>query len=130
MNTITSKEFHATFALSKMKMFNVSYYTLGSNPHPDFTTSADVFNRPKSDYSECGQCQPRVLKGFKTAMEFYNKWDIKHLYQLTDSEYQEMTTDLETLFSKYPYLLNQQENGTLRDISFNTVKDFSMTVYR
>lgn len=129
-NKITSKEFHATFALSKTKMFNVSYYTLGSNKSPDFSTSADVFNRPKTDWSECGQCQDRVLKGYTKAMDFYKKWDEKHLNKLTNEEYQDLLNDLEILFNKYPYLLEQQNDDKLTDIRFNKVKDFSMTVYR
>ena len=57
MNIITAKEFHAVFTLSKIKIFEVNYYTLGSNNSPYFTTSAAIFNRPKTDYNRCGQCQ-------------------------------------------------------------------------
>jgi len=129
-NRITAKEFHVTFALSKTKMFNVSYYTLGSNNSPYFSTSADIFNRPKTDWSQCGQCQKEVLKGYLTAMKFYKKWDEKHLKQLTDEEYQELISDIEELFNKYPHILEQQTDRHLEDIRFNRIKDFSMTVYR
>lgn len=130
MTTINSKEFHATFALSKMKMFNVSYYTLGSNNSPYFSTSAEVFNRPKSDYSQCGQCQEEVLKGYKTALNFYRKWDVKHLQELSEEEYQELLEDLEELFAKYPNISEEQEEGYLRNISFGRIKNLSMKVYR
>lgn len=130
MTTINSNEFHVTFALSKTKMFSVSYYTLGSNSHPYFTTSAEVFNRPKSDYNRCGQCQEDVLKDYRTALNFYRKWDEMHLKELSEEEYTELLEDLEKLFTKYPYELEEKEGDRLRNISFNRVKDFSMHVYR
>ena len=129
-NTIKSNEFHATFMLSKTKVFSVNYYTLGNNKEPYFTTSATVFNRPKTDYNRCGQCQNDVLIGYSEAMKFYKKWDVNHLKKLSDTEYLEMISDLEILFKKYPYLLNQKEDDNLRDISFRKLKDFSMSVYR
>ncbi len=129
--TITSNEFHAVFALSKTKMFDVDYYTLGSNKEPYFTTSADEFNRPKTDWRQCGQAQHYLCKGFPTAMRFFKKWDSEHLHKLTSEKYLEMTADLELLFGKYPYLLEQKEDKyELYDFSFNDIKDFSMTVYR
>ena len=94
-NTINSNEFHVAFALSKTKVFNVSYYTLGSNKSPYFSTSAEVFNRPKTDWSQCGQCQGEVLKGHRIAMNFYKKWDEMHLKELSEDQYQELIEDLE-----------------------------------
>ena len=129
--TITSNEFHAVFALSKTKMFDVDYYTLGSNDAPYFATSADEFNRPKSDYRQCGQAQHDICKNFPTAMRFFKKWDSEHLHKLTDEKYHEMVSDLETLFNKYPHIVEQKKgNCPLYDFSFSDVKDFSMTVYR
>lgn len=129
--TITSNEFHAVFALSKTKMFNVDYYTLGGNDAPYFATSADEFTRSKLDYSRCGQAQHSICKGYPEAMRFFKKWDFEHLHKLTDEKYHEMVADLETLFSKYPYLLKQKESPSeLYSFSFGVVKDFSMTVYR
>jgi len=130
MTTINSNEFHVAFALSKTKVFNVNYYTLGSNKSPYFSTSAEVFNRPKTDFSQCGQCQEEVLKGYRLAMNFYKKWDEMHLKELSEDQYQELIEDLKELFLKYPYLLEEKEGERLRDISFGRVKDFSMTVYR
>ena len=128
---ITANEFHAVFALSKTKMFNVSYYTLGSNKEPYFSTSADEFNRPKSDYTRCGQAQNDICKGYTTAMNFYKKWDAKHLSKLTDEEYTEMTADLEALFEKYPHILKQKESDAeLRSFGFSSVRELSMTSHR
>jgi len=129
-NTINSNEFHVVFALSKTKVFNVSYYTLGSNKSPYFSTSANRFNQPKTDWSEGGQAQERILKGHRIAMNFYKKWDTEHLKELSNDQYHELIEDLEELFSKYPYLLEEKEGERLRDISFGRLKDFSMTVYR
>lgn len=50
------KEFLSVFQLSKTKIFEVDYYTLMTNQHPQFSTSANEFNRPKNNYSSCGQC--------------------------------------------------------------------------
>lgn len=130
MSKIISNEFHVTFALSKTKMFNVSYYTLGNNKTPYFSTSAEVFNRPKTDYSQCGQCQKEVLKGYKTAMDFYKKWDIEHLNQIDNTKYNELLNDLEALFNKYPYILHEKNETGLKEIRFSEVKNFSMNVYR
>ncbi len=128
---ITSNEFHAVFALSKTKMFEVSYYTLGNNAEPYFTTSANEFNRSKSDYNRCGQAQNDICKGYTAAMNFYKKWDAEHLHKLSNEQYQEMIADMESLFSKYPYILKQKEDDKpLYDFNFSTVKDFSMTVHR
>jgi hypothetical protein len=130
MNKIVSNEFHVTFALSKTKMFSVSYYTLGDNQSPYFSTTAEVFNRPKTDYNQCGQCQETVLKGYKVAMDFYKKWDNEHLKQLDTDKYAELLNDLDVLFNKYPYILHEKDNNRLKDIRFSEVKDFSMSVYR
>ena len=129
--TITSNEFHAVFALSKTKMFDVDYYTLGSNKEPYFATSADEFNQPKTDWRQCGQAQHDICKGFPTAMTFFKKWDVEHLHKLSYEKYHEMIADLETLFGKYPHIVEQKEgNHPLYDFSFSDVKDFSMAVYR
>ena len=47
-------EFMYDFCISRITVFEVSYYTLGSNSHPYFATSAAVFNKPKTDYKRCG----------------------------------------------------------------------------
>ncbi|MBK5239780.1 hypothetical protein [Clostridium sp.] len=129
MTRIINKEFHTTFMLSKTKVFNISYYTLGGNKNANFTTSCDIFNRSKTDYTQCGQCQETVLKGYKEANTFYKKWDINHLKELSREEFQELTIDIEMLFEKYPSILEQAKKVP-REINFNRIKDFSMTIYR
>lgn len=99
------REFMAVFQLSKMRMFNVAFYTLGTNSRPYFATQAGEFIRSKRDYRTCGQAQDYVTKGFNTARQFYKKWDPFHLHDLTEEQYAEMISDLEALKKKYNYIL-------------------------
>ena len=71
-------EFHAAFQLTRKIIFEVSYYTLGSNDSPYFTTSAEEFNQPKTDYNRAGQAQDDLCTG--AARAFYKKWDLFHLH--------------------------------------------------
>ena len=122
------KEFLSVFQLSKKAVFEVNFYTLSTNRAPYFTTSACVFNQPKTDYNMCGQCQKEVLKGFPTALDFYEKWDVKHLHDLTDEEYAEMREDLKALEEKYNFImkeLDETKKPYSPDISFYDVKELS-----
>lgn len=103
------QEFKLAFKLSALDMFFVNYFTLGRNSHPHFSTSAAHLNRRKTDYDTCGQCQEEVLKKYRTANNFYKKWDPKHLKDLTDEEYQELLEDLEILKIRYDYVENTNE---------------------
>lgn len=105
------KEFNVCFQMSKMILFEVSYYTLGNNRNPHFTTSACEFIRSKRDFCRCGQAQEDLLKKFQTAYSFYKKWDIFHLKQLTQEQYDEMRKDLLVLEQKYNKLLLEMEDG-------------------
>ena len=105
------KEFNVCFQMSKMILFKVSYYTLGDNQNPYFTTSAYEFVRNKRDFARVGQCQEDLLKGFRTAYNFYKKWDVFHLKQLTQEQYSEMRNDLCVLEQKYNNLLSEMEDG-------------------
>ena len=98
------QEFMYGFQISKMIVFNVSYYTLGSNNNPYFSTSADEFIRSKRDFSRCGQCQKVILPKSSKAMRFYDKWDKCHLHDLTDEQYTELISDIEVLKIKYNYI--------------------------
>lgn len=100
----SKKEFTAVFQLSKMCVFEISYYTCGNNPKPYFATRAAEFVRNKQDYKTCGQCQDRIVK-FITARKFWKKWDCKHLSDLTIKEYHEMISDMEELKKKYNYII-------------------------
>ena len=99
------REFMAVFQLSKMRVFNVEFYTLSTNSHPYFATQASEFIRSKRDYSTCGQAQDHVTKGFTTARSFWKKWNPMHLKDLTEEQYTEMVSDLEALKKKYNYIL-------------------------
>ena len=105
------KEFNACFQMSKMILFNVSYYTLGDNQNPYFSTSACEFIRSKRDFSMVGQCQENLLKEFPEAYSFYKKWDVFHLKQLTQEQYNEMRKDLRILEQKYNNLFLEMEDG-------------------
>lgn len=123
------KEFLSAFQLSRKAMFEVSYYTLSTNSNPDFTTCAETFNQPKTDWNMCGQCQKEVLKNFPTARKFYEKWDAKHLKDLTDEEYAEMREDLKALENRYNHIireLDESKKPYSPHISFYDMKDLSM----
>lgn len=114
-------EFEYTFIIDRMVSFTVSYYTLGSNKHPHFSTCAQKFNRPKSDYSECGQAQDNLLPYHSMARDFWRKWNRKHLKSLTDDELRQVENDVELLKQNYPYVEGD---------SFYRIKEKSMTVKR
>ena len=106
------KEFNACFQMSKMILFKVSYYTLGDNQNPYFTTSACEFARNKMGCCRTGQCHESLLKEFPEAYSFYKKWDIFHLKQLTQEQYNEMRKDLCILEQKYNNLFLEMEDGS------------------
>lgn len=97
-----TEEFHIVFQQSRMVLFSVSYYTLGSNRAPYFTTSACKYNQNKSDIVEGGQAQDRLTTGKIRA--FWKKWDPHHLQQLTDEERRELARDLESLKQVYNHI--------------------------
>ena len=105
------KEFNACFQMSKMILFNVSYYTLGDNQNPYFSTSAYEFVRNKRDFCRAGQAQEILLNEFPEAYSFYKKWDVFHLKQLTQEQYDEMRKDLCVLEQKYNNLFLEMEDG-------------------
>ncbi len=98
------KEFHYAFQISRMIIFGVDYYTLGSNKHPYFATSAGQFNQPKTDYNRCGQSQNALLKPTSLAHQFYDKWNNLHLKDLTDEQYKDLVNDIEGLKKRYNYV--------------------------
>ena len=105
------KEFNVCFQMSKMILFRVSYYTLGNNQNPYFVTSAYEFVRSKRDFCTIGQAQETLLKEFPEAYNFYKKWDVFHLKQLTQEQYNEMRKDLRILEQKYNNLFLEMEDG-------------------
>lgn len=97
-----AEEFHIVFQQSRMVLFDVSYYTLGSNRAPYFTTKACRYNQNKSDIVEGGQAQDRLTTG--KIRTFWKKWNPHHLQQLTDEERRELARDLESLKQVYNHI--------------------------
>ena len=104
-------EFNLTFQIDRKRIFEVSYYTLGRNETPYFSTGAAVFNQPKTDFTSCGQGQEYIVCGkggeyteSKPAADFYKKWDKKHLSVLTDSEHSELMADIEKSKTVYNWV--------------------------
>lgn len=122
------KEFIAVFQLSKTVIFEVGYYTLGSNKAPHFTTSAARFAKNKRDFSECGQAQNRLLIGHKAARKFYEKWDVQHLMELSQGKFVELRKDLKHLEGVYNCMVTELDEATRPynpKFSFNELVDWS-----
>ena len=120
-------EFMYVFQINKMTVFEVNYYTLSSNKSPHFATSAAQFIRSKRDYSTCGQCQKRVLPKNSAAYRFFEKWDNKHLKNLTDDEWKEITSDVEKLKERYNYIEKVRDTfkGTSTRIPYYDIVELS-----
>ena len=126
-NIMEKKEFLITFRITKTVVFNVEYYTLGSNKEPHFATSVSKFNRPKTDWTEGGQCQERLLTG--KALLFWKKWNDKHLENLSKIEYETLIADLEELKEFYIYeekILDETQKPYYPSIPFYKIKELSM----
>ena len=95
-------EFMFAFCISRTRVFFVEYYTLSTNSHPYFTTSAAEFNRSKTDYKRGGQAQEDVCTG--SARKFWRKWDALHCKDLTSEQYAELLQDIEELKKSIPAL--------------------------
>ena len=116
-------EFHAAFQLTRKIIFEVDYYTLGTNDSAYFTTSACEFNQPKTDFNRCGQAQDDLCSG--VAKDFYKKWDKFHLRKLNDQQFEEMVNDLELLKQHYNYI-EHKDKFQPEDIRFWQEKELSM----
>lgn len=115
--------FSMVFQITKTIMFEVNYHKIGSNTNPYFSTSAMVFNRPKTDYKLCGQCQASALPIASSARMFYKKWNKYYCKDIMDSEtYKELLSDLDELKEKYNYV----ERFDNIDITFNQCRALSM----
>lgn len=101
------QEFIAVFQLSKTIIFEVQYYTLGTNGKPHFATAASRFAKNKKGYTECGQAQDYLTRGFISAWNFYKKWDKHHLHDLTPAQYEELQADLQKLKARYNFMYKE-----------------------
>lgn len=113
------------FQLSKKIIFEVHYYTLGSNEEDTyFSTSAVEFNQPKTDYTIYEEAN---LSG--QALEFYNKWNYLHHKNPNNQEYMQILEDIEDLKQRYNYLeIIDKEGfrGKIPIIEFNRIKELSV----
>lgn len=104
-----NQSFNFVFQITKKITFEVTYHRVGNNKNKYFSTSANVFNQPKSDYSQCGQCQDEVLTG--KALKFYIQVDKFHLKDLTNEEYNHILILLEELKQTYNFIVNNIDSG-------------------
>lgn len=120
------KKFWA-FQISKKIIFEAKYYQLRGNEKPHFSTSANEFNQPKTDWKRCGQAQEALLPKSSGAYKFWEKWDKKHCQDLTDEEYNDMLKDIDLLKEKYNFIEQEQdENLYMTHLPFYKLKDLSM----
>ena len=117
------KEFKYCFQITKLITFEVEYYTLGSNKSPYFVTEANEFFKNKKDYKSAGQAQDRLLPKNSFARQFWEKWDKKHLKDLSDDEYREVVKDIEELKKKYNYIEDIKDTfkGKYKNFSFGEI---------
>lgn len=85
---------HYAFQITRMVIFEVNYYYCGNNTQPYFSTSAFKFNQPKTDWSEGGQAQERLLPRLGWAYQFYKKWDVWHLKEIPKDKMEELAEDI------------------------------------
>jgi len=110
---VNNQEFHMSIQVSSKIIFNVAYYTLGSNKNANFTTSADEFNSRKTDYDRCGQAQESLLEEGTLVRDFYNKWDKLHLNDLNDRQYSAMIADLLVITDKHNIILTDNQYDSI-----------------
>ena len=116
-------EFSYAFQLSKKRIFEVCYHTVGSNEYPYFSTSAAEFNQPKTDYNRCGQAQADLLSG--VAKRFWEKWDYLHCKKIeNESQFNELIEDIEELKDRYNYI-EEIADDHVRDVSFSRIRELS-----
>lgn len=123
MNTAAElKTFHYAFQITRTIIFEVSYYRLGSNKNKHYSTEASQFNRPKTDYNQCGQAQESLLKRFPLAYNFYLKYDPCHLHDISEETHTNILNDIEKLKEKYNYISTFNDNG----FGFGSIRELSM----
>lgn len=121
------KEFHIVFQQSRMVVFECSYYTLGNNAAPYFSTCANEFIRSKRDYARCGQAQNALTRG--RIRTFWKKWDHYHLKQLSDDQLKELANDVEELKQYYNYIEFTADKSP-HFPTFDEIKKLSMQTIR
>jgi len=121
-----TKEKHLAFQLSRTEVYEVHVEpNIVSGQYKQdgfrFSSEAEVFNRSKTDFDRCGQCQEEVTKNHLLANSHWKKWDKYHLGKVTPELYDEWLEDLKALKEAYNYI--EKEHMA---ITFNEVRDLSM----
>lgn len=94
-------QFFAVFQITRKIIFEVRY-NVREDGSSYFSTQAALFNQPKTDYRQCGQCQQMILPHGSRAYHFYNKWDKYHCKPITDEKvWKELIDDVKTLAEYY-----------------------------
>lgn len=127
-NELIIKEHHVAFQLSRTEIYEVNIepniVLRDKQTFHDgtfhFSTTAEIFNRPKTDFNQCGQCQEGVTKNHPAANAHWKKWDRHHLEQVTPELYEEWLQDLWELKAFYNYIERD------RDTTFNELRALSM----
>lgn len=101
--------FNYTFVVNRGRIFGINYRLLAGNSAAYFATSVAVFNRPRTDFNRCGQCQDDVLVG--DAHNFYKKWSGLHLNELTKAQYSGIIEDIEALKIRYPFYIQKKDGN-------------------
>lgn len=115
-----STQFAVVFQITRKVTFEV-HYTIKEDGSHYFSTMANLFNQPKTDYKECGQCQNKVLPHLSKAYHFYKKWDRYHCKPIIDKEvWKNLIEDI--------IILTEAYNNAVREstISFELNKRTSM----
>lgn len=120
------KKFWA-FQISRTIIFEVEYIQLRGNKNPDFSTYANEFNQPKTDWKQCGQAQEALLPKSSEAYKFWKKWDKKHFEDLTDEEYNDLLKDIDILKQTYNFIEQEQDESLNKEfLTFYELKELSM----
>lgn len=115
------KEFVYSFQITKNVIYTISYITLRGNRAPYFSTCAGKFNKPKTDWVQYGQAQGDLLPANSVARDFWKKWDVEHLHELSNAKHAELLADIEKLKEKYNYVSSDSFSGQ-RKLSFQEIK--------
>ena len=116
--------FALVFQVTRKVTFEV-HYTIRNDGTHYFSTMANLFNQPKTDYNRCGQCQNEILPKLSKAYHFYRKWDKYHCKPITDGkEWKEMIEDVINLAEGYNCAVRESH------LSFEVCKAISMLPFK
>lgn len=114
--------FQYAFQITKTIVFEIKYYRLGNNTNKYFSTSAVRFNRPKTNYNQCGQAQKSLLEAGSIARMFFNKFDYLHIRDLNKEQHKEILKNIEFLKIQYNFVERMDSNN---NFNFSELVDLS-----